>query len=88
MLQKNWLQNMVLKVQDFSNEELTKRVEEFINTSINQGDKFNTSMFEYFPGVTSLAIGVMIWQLYVRKNNKEISEEQFKELLVKHTGEK
>ena len=45
-------------------------------------------MFEYFPGVTSLAIGIMIWQLYVRKNNKEISEEQFKELLVKHTGEK
>ena len=45
-------------------------------------------MFEYFPGVTSLAIGIMIWQLYVRKNNKEISEDQFKELLVKHTGEK
>ena len=72
----------------FSNEELTKRVEEFINHSINEGDKFNISMFEYFPGVTSLAIGIMIWQLYVRKNNKEISEEQFKELLVKHTGEK
>ena len=77
-----------LESSGFSNEELTKRVEEFINTSLKQGESFNTSMFEYFPGVTSLAIGIMIWQLYVRKNNNEITEEQFQELIVKHTGEK
>ena len=75
-----------LESSGFSNEELTKGVEEF-NTSLKQGESFNTSMFEYFPGVTSLAIGIMIWQLYVRKNNNEITEEQPK-LIVKHTGEK
>jgi hypothetical protein len=77
-----------LESSGFSNEELTKRVEEFIETSIAKGSAFNTNVFEYFPQVTSLAIGVMIWNLYKRKRNGEITNEQFQDLVVKKTGQK
>ncbi|MDC0044357.1 hypothetical protein OAI96_00350 [Pelagibacteraceae bacterium] len=73
---------------DFSNEELIKRVEEFIDTSITKGSSFNASIFDYFPHVTSLVIGVMIWQLYQRKRRGEISDDEFKKLIIKNTGQK
>ena len=71
-----------------SNEELTKRVEEFIETAIAKGSTYNTSIFEYVPHVTSLTIGVMIWQLYNKKRKGEISDDQFKNLVIKNTGKK
>ena len=59
-----------LESSGFSNEELTKRVEEFIDTSISQGSAFNVNVFQYFPHVTTLAIGLMIWNLYKRKRTQ------------------
>ncbi len=77
-----------LESSGFSNEELTKRVEEFIDISIAKGSTFNVSVFEYFPHATSLAIGLMIWKLYKRKRNGEITGEEFQDLVVKKTGQK
>ena len=77
-----------LESSGFSNEDLTTRVEEFIDTSIAKGAAFNVSVFEYFPHVTTLAIGLMIWKLYKRKRNDEITSEQFQDLVIKHTGQK
>ena len=73
---------------EFSNEELIKRVNEFIDTSITKGSSFNSSIFDYFPHVTSLVIGVMIWQLYQRKRRGDISDDEFKNLVIKNTGQK
>jgi len=73
---------------EFSNEELIKKVDEFIDTSITKGSSFNSSIFDYFPHVTSLVIGVMIWQLYQRKRRGEITDKEFKELVIKNTGQK
>ena len=73
---------------EFSNEELIKKVDEFIDTSIAKGSSINTSIFDYFPHVTSLVIGVMIWQLYQRKRKGEITDNEFKDLVIKNTGQK
>ncbi len=71
-----------------SNEELTQRVEEFIDATISKGASFSTTIFEYFPHVTALTISIMIFQLYKRKLKGEINDEQFKALLIKNTGQK
>lgn len=71
-----------------SNEELTTRVEEFIDAAISKGSSFTTTIFDYFPHVTALTMSIMIIQLYKRKLKGEIDEDQFKTLLVKNTGQK
>ena len=71
-----------------SNEELTTRVEEFIDVAISQGSSFTTTIFDYFPHVTALTMSIMIIQLYKRKLKGEIDEDQFKSLLIKNTGQK
>ena len=71
-----------------SNEELTTRVEEFIDASISQGSSFTTTIFDYFPHVTALTISIMIIQLYKRKFKGEINDDQFRSLLIKNTGQK
>ena len=71
-----------------SNEELTTRVEEFIDAAISKGSSFTTTIFEYFPHVTALTMSIMIIQLYKRKLKGEINEDQFKSLLIKNTGQK
>lgn len=71
-----------------SNEELTTRVEEFIDAAISQGSSFTTTIFDYFPHVTALMISIMIIQLYKRKLKGEINDDQFRSLLIKNTGQK
>jgi len=71
-----------------SNEELTERVEEFIDATIAQGASFSTTIFDYFPHVTALTMSIMIIQLYKRKLRGEINNEQFKNLLIRNTGQK
>ena len=71
-----------------SNEELTTRVEEFIDAAISQGSSFTTTIFDYFPHVTALTMSIMIIQLYKRKLKGEINDDQFKSLLIKNTGQK
>ena len=71
-----------------SNEELTTRVEEFIDAAISQGSSFTTTIFDYFPHVTALTISIMIIQLYKRKFKGEINDDQFRSLLIKNTGQK
>ena len=71
-----------------SNEELTTRVEEFIDAAISQGSSFTTTIFDYFPHVTALTISIMIIQLYKRKLKGEINDDQFRSLLIKNTGQK
>ena len=71
-----------------SNEELTTRVEEFIDAAISQGSSFTTTIFDYFPHVTALTMSIMIIQLYKRKLKGEIDDNQFKSLLIKNTGQK
>lgn len=71
-----------------SNEELTTRVEEFIDAAISQGSSFTTTIFDYFPHVTALTMSIMIIQLYKRKLKGEIDDDQFKSLLIKNTGQK
>jgi len=71
-----------------SNEELTQRVEEFIDATISKGSSFSTTIFEYFPHVTALTMSIMIFQLYKRKLKGEINDDQFKLLLIKNTGQK
>ena len=71
-----------------SNEELTTRVEEFIDAVISQGSSFTTTIFDYFPHVTALTMSIMIIQLFKRKLKGEIDDDQFKSLLIKNTGQK
>ncbi|MDB2359801.1 hypothetical protein N9W04_02955 [Alphaproteobacteria bacterium] len=71
-----------------SNEELTTRVEEFIDAAISQGSSFTTTIFDYFPHVTALTMSVMIIQLYKRKLKGDIDDDKFKSLLIKNTGQK
>jgi len=71
-----------------SNEELTTRVEEFIDAAISQGSSFTTTIFDYFPHVTALTMSIMIIQLYKRKLKGEINDDQFRSLLIKNTGQK
>ncbi len=79
-------QQMNLQSSGFSNEELTVRVEDFVDTMLSNENTLSTSLWESFALLPLLSAGVIIFELWRRYRKKEISDDQFCDLTIKTLG--
>jgi hypothetical protein len=68
----------------FSNQELTGRVEDFVDQLISKG--VGSSIWDLFPTLSLMSVSFVLMELYKRYKSGEISETEFKEMSVKATG--
>ena len=68
----------------FSNEELTERVENFVDEIISRGT--NSSIWDLFPTLSLMSVSLILVELFSRYQSGEISDEEFKDMAVKATG--
>ena len=68
----------------FSNEELTDRVENFVDEIISRGT--NSSIWDLFPTLSLMSVSLILVELFSRYQSGEISDEEFKDMAVKATG--
>lgn len=75
---------MGLESSGFSNQELTGRVEDFVDQLISKG--VGSSIWDLFPTLSLMSVSFVLMELYKRYQSGEISETEFKEMSVKTTG--
>lgn len=75
---------MGLESSGFSNQELTGRVEDFVDQLISKG--VGSSIWDLFPTLSLMSVSFVLMELYKRYQSGEISETEFKEMSVKATG--
>ena len=75
---------MGLESSGFSNQELTVRVEDFVDQLISKG--VSSSIWDFFPTLSLMSVSFVVMELYKRYQSGEISETEFKEMTVKATG--
>ena len=75
---------MGLESSGFSNQELTGRVEDFVDQLISKG--VSSSIWDLFPTLSLMSVSFVLMELYKRYQSGEISETEFKEMSVKATG--
>ncbi len=68
----------------FSNQELTVRVETFVDRLISEGA--STSIWGLFPALSLLSISLVVMELHKRRRSGEITIEQFKSMSLRATG--
>lgn len=68
----------------FSNQELTVRVETFVDRLISEGA--GTSIWGLFPFLSLLSISLVVMELHKRLRSREITMEQFKSMSLRATG--
>jgi len=79
-------EKMGLPDSGLSNEELTARTEDVVDQLLEAAD--DSSLWDYFPGLTAASISLVLWSLFQRYRNGEISLQRFKWLAAKTTGMK
>ncbi|MCY4225590.1 MAG: hypothetical protein OXF06_12235, partial [Bacteroidetes bacterium] len=69
-----------------SNQEMTMNVNDFIEKILAMDS--NSQIFNLFPTLAITSLAILIYQLFKRYRNGEISMEKFKTLVLKTTGMK
>ena len=69
-----------------SNQELTADVDQFVDELVKEPG--NSGLWDYFPALTVASISIVVWQLWKRYRQGEISHVQFKRLAAQVTGMK
>lgn len=67
-----------------SNAELTADVDQLVDKLISEPD--SSGIWDYFPALTSASISIVVWQLWERYRQGQISLPQFKRLAAHATG--
>jgi hypothetical protein len=75
---------MGLPSSGFDNQELTTRVEDFVDRLIELGD--DETVWSYLPALSLVSISVALWELYRRYQRGEINFDRFKALAAAMTG--
>lgn len=77
-------QKMDLPTSGQSNDELTAKVEDFVDrmVSATESDDF----WDYFPALGVASVAMVVWELWRRHQRGEISWEAFKRLAARATG--
>ena len=79
-------ERMGLPSSGLSNEELTVRVEDFVDRMITIGDDAEDTLWNYFPPLVAASAGIIIFELWRRYRTGGITFEQFKSLSLKTLG--
>lgn len=67
-----------------SNQDLTVNVTDFVDKLIEYQN--NVKIWDYFPLLLPISVGFVIYELWKRYENKEISKKEFQFLTIKATG--
>lgn len=70
----------------FSNEDMTMRVEDFVDKMINMQDAADESLWDYFPPLVAVSAGIIVFELWRRYRADLITFDQFKRLTLKTLG--
>ena len=74
---------MDLKSTGISNEDLTVRVNDFVDRMIEY--QHNPKIWDYFPVLFPISVGFVVYELWRRFNKGEISKNEFRFLIIKAT---
>ncbi|KZZ14747.1 hypothetical protein A3750_13660 [Oleiphilus sp. HI0079] len=72
----------------FSNEDLTIRVEDFVDRMVEIDDDAEETLWNYFPPLVAASAGIIVFELWRRYRSGRITLDEFKELSLKTLGVK
>lgn len=79
-------QRMGLPSSGLGNEELTMRVEDFVDRMVEIGDAAEDTLWNYFPPLVAASAGIIVFELWRRYRYGRITFEEFKALSFKTLG--
>ncbi|MCG8381023.1 MAG: hypothetical protein MJA28_02205 [Gammaproteobacteria bacterium] len=79
-------QRMGLSSSGVSNEDLTMRVEDFVDRMVAIGDDAEDTVWNYFPPLVTASAGIIVFELWRRYRAGRITFEEFKVLSFKTLG--
>lgn len=79
-------QRMGLPSSGLSNEEMTMRVEDFVDRMVEIGDDAEDTLWNYFPPLVAASAGIVVFELWRRYRSGRITFEEFKSLSFKTLG--
>lgn len=79
-------EKMGLSSSGFSNEDMTMRVEDFVDRMIEQNESGDPALWETFPPLIAASAGVIIFELWRRYQAGTMSFEEFRNLTLKTVG--
>jgi len=77
---------MNLPSSGISNDDLTVRTDDVVDRLIKADE--NSDLWDFFPALTAASIGLVIWELWGRRQSGEISSQQFKWMAARVSGMK
>lgn len=69
-----------------SNDEITMRVEDFVDRMIKIGEENDQTVWDYFPPLVAASAGIIVFELWRRYKKSEITFDEFKNLAAKTLG--
>lgn len=79
-------ERMGLPSSGLSNEDLTMRVEDFVDRMVEIGDDAEETLWNYFPPLVAASAGIIVFELWRRYRSGRITFEEFKALSFKTLG--
>ncbi len=79
-------ERMDLPSSGLSNEDLTIRVEDFVDRMIELEDQHNESLWQYFPALLAASAGIIVFELWRRYRSGQLSIDEFKSLSLNTLG--
>lgn len=79
-------ERMGLPSSGMSNEDLTMRVEDFVDRMVDIGDDAEDTLWNYFPPLVAASAGIIVFELWRRYRSGRITFEEFKALSFKTLG--
>jgi len=79
-------ERMGLPSSGVSNEDLTMRVEDFVDRMVDFEDESDETLWNYFPPLVAASVVIIVFELWRRYRSGRISFEEFKALSLKTLG--
>lgn len=79
-------ERMGLPSSGLSNEDLTMRVEDFVDRMVEIGDDAEDTLWNYFPPLVAASAGIIVFELWRRYRSGRITFDEFKALSFKTLG--
>jgi hypothetical protein len=79
-------ESMDISSSGFSNEELTMRVEDFVDRMIERNEHGDPSLWDHFPLLVAASSGIIVFELWRRYRRGELMFDEFRGLTVRTLG--
>lgn len=79
-------EKMGISSSGLSNEDLTVRVEDFVDRMVDLHSNDDQSLWDYFPPLVAASAGIIVFELWRRYRSGELSLDEFRWISVKTLG--